>query len=64
MVGKKTVNIDIYLNAAHVNADAGTSAGNEIDECEEDYFIEEDRIGRQCSIDDRPTDRVHPAIER
>ncbi|MCS6304949.1 MAG: hypothetical protein H8K07_15000 [Nitrospira sp.] len=30
MVGKKTVNIDIYLNEVNVNADVGTNDGNEI----------------------------------
>jgi hypothetical protein len=64
MVGKKTVNIRISLDEVTVNADAGTSTGNELSECREGYFIGEEGKGRHDSIDDRPTDRVHPAIER
>jgi hypothetical protein len=46
MVGKKTVNIGISLNVVAVNANAGMSSEDELDECREGYFIGEGRTDR------------------
>ena len=64
MVGKKTLNIGIFFGCDGCRCNAGISIEKGLNECGKAYFLGGDRTDRRDWIDDQPTDRVHPPIER